>query len=87
MKALLKVRGNHLINDESLQMASAESLHPITVSSSRMGTIAIWVRFMGISPMVENTGQQRLQSTPQSKLPGPAKGEQHGQHTAGRNES
>jgi len=53
-----------------------------------MGTIAIWVRFMSIlSPMVENTGQQRLQSTSQSKLPGPAKGEQHGQHTAARNKN
>jgi hypothetical protein len=52
-----------------------------------MGTIAIWFRFTGISPLGKDAGQQRLQSTPQSKLPGPAKGEQHGQHTAGRNES
>jgi len=67
---------------------SGVSLHPITVSSSRVGKIAIDVRFMSVlSPMVENTGQERLQSTSQSKLLGPTKAEQHDQPAAGRNES
>tara|TARA_R110002096_G_C14499294_1_gene715254 strand:+ start:452 stop:601 length:150 start_codon:yes stop_codon:yes gene_type:complete len=40
---------------------------------------------MGISPLGKNADQERLQSTPQSELSGPDKGQQHDQHTAGRN--
>jgi len=42
---------------------------------------------MGISPVVKNASQERLQSTAQSKLLDPTKAEQRDQHTAGRNES
>jgi len=42
---------------------------------------------MGISPLGKDSGQKRLQSTSQSKLFGPTKGEQHDQHAAGRNQS
>jgi len=42
---------------------------------------------MGITPVVKNPGQQRLQRSPQSKFFGPCQGDNHNQHTAGRNQS
>jgi hypothetical protein len=38
-----------------------------------------------MSPLVKDSGQERLQSTPQAELLRPAEGEQHDQHAAGRN--
>ena len=74
---------------KSASRSSGSLPHPPTTPSiSRARHIATrrkcFICFMGISPWGKDSGQERLQCSPQSKLLRPRQGDKHDQHAAGR---